>query len=148
MCTAVVDTVKTACWCETNDERTNPIADAEARIKFSTASIDVFTATSARLHTNQNLEQDVAKNQAALDKVAAIRQKRLAEFNAEEEETFEPNLASSRKEEGDCQEAYEGLKAAKELQGIRKLKRRRSSSPTRTRRTHRRSKRSWSRKSR
>merc|ERR1719487_1407228 len=82
---------KMACWCETNDkEKTKSIADAEARIKALTTSIEELTASSARLNTEiKNLEQEVAKNQAALDKATAIRQKELAEFNEEEKDVLQ-----------------------------------------------------------
>jgi len=77
---------KMACWCETNDkEKTKSIADAENRISDLTTKIEELTASSARLSTEiKNLEKEVAENQAALDKATAIRQKELAEFNAEE----------------------------------------------------------------
>merc|ERR1719174_722376 len=77
-----------ACWCETNDkEKTKAIADAETRIKDLTANIEELTALSAQLNTEiKNLEQEVAKNQEALDQATALRQKQLAEFNAEEKD--------------------------------------------------------------
>merc|ERR1719199_1212704 len=77
---------KMACWCETNDkEKTKSIAEAEARIDDLTSAIEELTAASARLNTEiKNLEGEVAKNQEALDKATAIRQKQLAEFNEEE----------------------------------------------------------------
>merc|ERR1719352_1031394 len=82
---------KMACWCETNDkEKTKSIADAEARISDLTTKIEELTASSARLNTEiKNLEKEVAENQAALDKATAIRQKELAEFNAEEKDALE-----------------------------------------------------------
>merc|ERR1719353_63844 len=82
---------KMACWCETNDkEKTKSIADAEARISSLTTKIEELTASSARLNTEiKNLEKEVAENQAALDKATAIRQKELAEFNAEEKDALE-----------------------------------------------------------
>merc|ERR1719299_271999 len=82
---------KMACWCETNDkEKTKSIADAETRIADLTTKIEELTATSARLNTEiKNTEQEVAKNQNALDKATAIRQKELAEFNAEEKDLLE-----------------------------------------------------------
>merc|ERR1711881_211727 len=82
---------KMACWCETNDkEKTKSIADAEARISALTTKIEELTASSARLNTEiKNTEQEVAKNQAALDKATAIRQKELAEFNAEEKDVLQ-----------------------------------------------------------
>jgi len=79
---------KMACWCETNDkEKTKSIADAEAHIADLTGDIEELTATSARLNTEiKNLNEEVAKNQAALDSATAIRQKQLQEFNAEEKD--------------------------------------------------------------
>merc|ERR1719515_266579 len=80
-----------ACWCETNDkEKTKAIADAEARIADLTSKIEELTANSARLSTEiKNLEKEVAANQAALDQATSIRQKQLAEFNAEEKDLLE-----------------------------------------------------------
>merc|ERR1719355_504108 len=82
---------KMACWCETNDkEKTKAIADAEARIEDLTTMIEELTAASARLNTEiKNLEGEVARNQEALDKATALRQKQLAEFNAEEKDAIE-----------------------------------------------------------
>merc|ERR1712176_542897 len=82
---------KVACWCETNDkEKTKAIADAEAKIADLTVKIEELTATSARLNTEiKNLEKEVAKNQEALDQATAIREKQLAEFNAEEKDLLE-----------------------------------------------------------
>jgi len=79
---------KLACWCETNDkEKSKSIADAETKIEQLTTSIEDLTATSARLGTEiKNLEKEVAENQDALDKATAIRQKEMAEFNAEEKD--------------------------------------------------------------
>merc|ERR1719305_1939974 len=82
---------KVACWCETNDkEKTAAIAEAEARITDLTSTIEEHTATSARLNTEiKNLEAEIAKNQEALDKATALRQKELAEFNAEEKDMLQ-----------------------------------------------------------
>merc|ERR1719183_2303642 len=82
---------KMACWGETNDkEKTKSIEEAEAHITDLTAMIEELTAASARLNTEiKNLEGEVAKNQEALDKATAIRQKQLAEFNAEEKDAIE-----------------------------------------------------------
>merc|ERR1719281_66719 len=82
---------KMACWCETNDkEKTKAIMEAEARIEDLTTDIESFTAASARLNTEiVNLEKEIAKNQAALDKATAIRTKELAEFNAEEKDMLQ-----------------------------------------------------------
>jgi len=82
---------KLACWCETNDkEKTKAIADAEAKIEDLTTKIEELTALSAKLNTEiKNLESEVAKNQEALDQATAIREKQLAEFNAEEKDLLE-----------------------------------------------------------
>jgi hypothetical protein len=77
-----------ACWCETNDkEKTKSIGDAESKIEQLTTAIEDLTAGSSRLNTEiKNLEKEVAKNQEALDQATEIRQKELAEFNAEEKD--------------------------------------------------------------
>merc|ERR1719493_525769 len=80
-----------ACWCETNEkEKTKAIADAEAKIEDLTTKIEELTANSARLNTEiKNLEKEVAANQEALAKATALREKQLAEFNAEEKDLLE-----------------------------------------------------------
>jgi len=77
---------KLACWCETNDkEKTKSIKEAESRIEDLTTRIEELTAESAQLNTEiKNLEKEVAHNQDALAKATALREKQLAEFNAEE----------------------------------------------------------------
>merc|ERR1719264_1177175 len=82
---------KMACWCETNDkEKTKSIAEAEARIEDLTTKIEELTAISARLNTEiKNLEKEVAQNQDSLAKATALREKQLAEFNAEEKDLLE-----------------------------------------------------------
>jgi len=62
----------------------------EAKIEDLTTKIEELTALSAKLNTEiKNLESEVAKNQEALDKATAIREKQLAEFNAEEKDLLE-----------------------------------------------------------
>jgi len=82
---------KLACWCETNDkEKTKSIAEAEARIEQLTTKIEELTANSARLGTEiKNLEKEVARDQEALAQATALREKQLAEFNAEEKDLLE-----------------------------------------------------------
>jgi len=82
---------KLACWCETNDkEKTTSISDAESHISALTASIEEGTASSARLNTEiKNLNSEIEKNQAALDKATSLRQEELAEFNAEEKDVLQ-----------------------------------------------------------
>merc|ERR1719482_1916649 len=86
---------KVACWCETNDkEKTKAIADAEARITDLTSTIEMLTAQSSRLTTEiKNVEAEIAKNQEALDKATALRQKELAEFNADEKDMLQSIVA-------------------------------------------------------
>merc|ERR1712228_1000649 len=65
-------------------------ADAEAKIAELTTKIEELTASSAQLNTEiKNHEKEVAANQAALDQATAIREKQLAEFNAEEKDLLE-----------------------------------------------------------
>merc|ERR1719271_1483827 len=80
-----------ACWCETNDKgKTKSIADAETRIKDLTVQIEELSAASSRLNTEiKNLDKEVAENQNALDAATAIREKELAEFNAEEKDLLQ-----------------------------------------------------------
>mmetsp|Transcript_61619 Transcript_61619/g.114384 ORF Transcript_61619/g.114384 Transcript_61619/m.114384 type:complete len:680 (+) Transcript_61619:48-2087(+) len=82
---------KLACWCETNDkEKTKSIAEAEARITDLTSKIEELTGLSAELNTEiKALEQERAANQESLEKATALRQKQLAEFNAEEKDLLE-----------------------------------------------------------
>merc|ERR1719271_2362291 len=55
-----------------------------------TSTIEELTASSARLNTEiKNLEAEIAKNQEALDKATAMRQKELAEFNEEEKDMLQ-----------------------------------------------------------
>merc|ERR1719375_2064881 len=71
-------------------EKTAAIEEAEARITDLTSTIEELTATSARLNTEiKNLEAEIAKNQEALDKATAMRQKELAEFNEEEKDMLQ-----------------------------------------------------------
>jgi len=79
-----------ACWCTTNDkEKTKAIDDAEAKISDLDTEIEELTALSARLNTEiEGLGKEIKKNQEALDKATAMREKELAEFNAEEAETL------------------------------------------------------------
>merc|ERR1719327_2246403 len=78
------------CWCTTNDKaKTVAISDAEASIASMTASIEAFTASSSKLNTEiENLEKELASNTDALDKATAVREKELAEFNAEEKSSL------------------------------------------------------------
>merc|ERR1719194_266715 len=75
---------KLACWCETNDkEKTEAIDIAQKRISSLVSDIEELTGKSARLTTEiKTLGEEIEKNQDALNKATAIREKELAEFNA------------------------------------------------------------------
>jgi len=77
-----------ACWCETNDkDKSKSITDAEGKIKDLTVQIEEGSATSSRLNTEiKVLNQEVSANQNALAAATDIREKELAEFNAEEKD--------------------------------------------------------------
>jgi len=80
-----------ACWCTTNDkDKTEAISDAEDHIDMLSHQIEEPTATSARLANEiDNLQKEVAKNEAALDKATNIREKELEAFTAEEKDLME-----------------------------------------------------------
>merc|ERR1719324_1469526 len=61
------------CWCTTNDkDKVKSIDDAEARIDDLTTKIEELTALAARLTGEiEALEEEIAKNQAALEKAKA-----------------------------------------------------------------------------
>ena len=82
---------KLACWCETNDkEKTAAVEIAEQRITEFTSAIEELSAKSARLDTEiKTLNEEIAKNQEALNKATAIREKELEEFNAEEKDMMQ-----------------------------------------------------------
>ena len=73
------------CWRETNDKgKTESIADAKTRIEDLTVKIGDLTVVGVHPSTEiKNHEVEVAKNREALGEAAAIREKQLAEFNAE-----------------------------------------------------------------
>jgi chromosome segregation ATPase len=82
---------KMACWCETNEkEKTASIKKAQAKIEMLETKIEEDLALSTKLEAEmRELEEEVAKNQKALDEATAIREKELAEFNGEEKELLE-----------------------------------------------------------
>jgi len=88
---------KMACWCETNDkEKSKTISDAEARIKKLEALIEEDTALSARL--NQEIakhKEEVAAAEKALAEATSIREREIAEFEAEEKSLLESISALS-----------------------------------------------------
>jgi len=82
---------KMSCWCETNDkEKTKAIADAESKIDDLTTQIEELGASSGKLAAEiKNLRKEAAVGQDALDKATALREKQLAEFNAEEKDSLQ-----------------------------------------------------------
>merc|ERR1719343_1646858 len=88
---------KMACWCETNDkEKSKAISDAEARIKMLEVKIEEDKALSACL--NQEIKthkEEVAAAEKALEEATAIREKEIAEFEAEEKTLLEAISALS-----------------------------------------------------
>uniref|UniRef100_A0A7S0FX24 Uncharacterized protein n=1 Tax=Pyrodinium bahamense TaxID=73915 RepID=A0A7S0FX24_9DINO len=82
---------KMKCWCETNDrEKSQAIQDAEARINDLRTVIETSTANSARLKQElASHEDDLRKSQDSLDSATALREKQLADFNAEEKDMLQ-----------------------------------------------------------
>lgn len=82
---------KMACWCSTNDkDKTQAIKNAEQKITQLTGDVEELSATSARLNTEiKNLSEEVAANIEALNAADELRQKQLAEFNAEEKDMLQ-----------------------------------------------------------
>lgn len=76
------------CWCETGDkEKTKSIADAEGKINDLSSAIEELTAKSAQLTAEMGaLTGEVSKNTEAMESATALRDKQLAEFNAEEKD--------------------------------------------------------------
>merc|ERR1719478_660630 len=72
------------------EKKTKAIKEAEAKISALVTKIEELSALSSQLATEiKNLDADIAKYQDSLDKATAIRQKELAEFNAEEKDALE-----------------------------------------------------------
>jgi len=82
---------KLSCWCETNGKgKTAAIATANSRIDGLTSDIEAGTSKAAQLEQQiAGLKDEIAKNDAALRKADAMRQKDLAEFNADEKDLMQ-----------------------------------------------------------
>jgi hypothetical protein len=82
---------KLACWCETNDkEKTEAMKIAQNRISELVTTIEMKTAKSSKLSTEITaVNEEIAKNVAALNKATAIREKEAAEFNGEEKDMMQ-----------------------------------------------------------
>jgi chromosome segregation ATPase len=77
---------KLACWCNNNKyEKTEASDEANKKISDLEATIEMLTARSAELKTKiKELEEEVAKDKAALAEATALRQKQLKEFHSME----------------------------------------------------------------
>merc|ERR1719359_598441 len=82
---------KLSCWCETNGKgKTAAIAKANSMIEGLTADIEAGTSKTTQLEEQiAGLKDEIAKNDAALRKADAMRQKDLAEFNADEKDLMQ-----------------------------------------------------------
>ncbi|CAE7255062.1 unnamed protein product [Symbiodinium pilosum] len=79
---------KMQCWCKSNgDEKAKSIEEAEARIKGLEARTEELAATSSRLTSEiATSEDEVVKNEAALDTAVTLRKQQLAEFHDDEKD--------------------------------------------------------------
>lgn len=79
---------KLGCWCETNGkEKTAAVETAEAKLTLLQGQIEEMMAKSVRLNSEINtLSNELAGSEDALGKATGIREKELAEFNAEEKD--------------------------------------------------------------
>jgi uncharacterized small protein (DUF1192 family) len=82
---------KLTCWCETNGkDKTAAIAKANSMIEGLGSDIEGYTSKTAELEEQiASLKDEIAKNDAALRKADAMRQKDLAEFNADEKDMLQ-----------------------------------------------------------
>merc|ERR1719359_345802 len=82
---------KLSCWCETNGKaKTAAIAKANGMIEGLTSDIEAGTSKATQLEEQiAGLKDEIAKNDAALRKADAMRQKDLAEFNADEKDLMQ-----------------------------------------------------------
>jgi uncharacterized small protein (DUF1192 family) len=82
---------KLTCWCETNGkDKTAAIAKANGMIEGLGSDIEGYTSKTAELEEQiSSLKDEIAKNDAALRKADAMRQKDLAEFNADEKDMLQ-----------------------------------------------------------
>jgi len=80
-----------ACWCETGGKaKEQAIKLQTQRISDLGASIDEYSAKADQLKSDiEGLETDVSEKTAALQQATSIRDKELAEFNAEEKDMIQ-----------------------------------------------------------
>jgi len=80
-----------SCWCGQNSvQKSKSIDDAAAKISDLTTQIEDFTAASAGLKTEiASTQKELAEDTTALDKATSLREKQLAEFNAEEKDLLQ-----------------------------------------------------------
>merc|ERR550514_1137952 len=79
------------CWCETGAKsKETAIKTQTQRIADLGAAIEEYAAKSDQLKSDiEGLKADVAEKTAALQQATAIRDKELAEFNAEEKDMIQ-----------------------------------------------------------
>merc|ERR1719240_533463 len=82
---------KLTCWCQTNGkDKTAAISKANGMIEGLGSDIEAYTSKTAELEEQiASLKDEIAKNDAALRKADAMRQKDLAEFNADEKDLMQ-----------------------------------------------------------
>jgi len=80
-----------ACWCETGGKAKElSIKTGEQRVKDLAAAIDEYSAKSVQLKSDiEGLTADVEEKETALQEATGIRDKELAEFNAEEKDMIQ-----------------------------------------------------------
>jgi len=114
---------KMTCYCEvTEKEKKASIAAAEATIDESTAAIEENSALSAQLKTEiENLKNEMAKAQDAIDEATGLRESEREEFEAENKELLETIDALDRALEvlGKHQSF---LEVKKQLQRLKRVK--------------------------
>jgi len=80
-----------ACWCDTGGKAKElAIKTGDQRIKDLGAAIEEYAAKSDQLKSDiEALETDVSEKETALQEATGIREKELAEFNAEEKDMIQ-----------------------------------------------------------
>jgi chromosome segregation ATPase len=79
------------CWCETNDkEKSKAVTLAGQRITQLESDIEAYSAKVTQLTTDiETLTEQVTELDQSLDKATEVRDKELAEFNAEEKDMIQ-----------------------------------------------------------
>jgi len=82
---------KMVCWCETNDkEKSKAVTLAGQRITQLGSDIESYGAKATQLTTDiETLKEQVTELDQSLDKATEVRDKELAQFNAEEKDMIQ-----------------------------------------------------------